>query len=364
MIALTLSATLFSLAASASITFIPTFLCTSSLEGDNQASYKLPANRQRERSRFPNIPKHRAEAAVQYTKVVTVPEAVDQCISGCSFYSVANFLQAVNHDKGKKIISPGALIAKQKLLKFSESLTDGTPYGTSIKGGGLEVHNLIDTLKYGVFLESDYPSSPMLDTTTLLDDLNRLLGLYISKYPNGKIPFETKKMAIHTATQIVQNAYGKFPKTPLYHFDNWPKDTQILSYGFYANFSAERKLYSFPSLQIAEKTASNSIETWEAIFNEIRRAIDRGQPLLMNYLNNNSYIDKETGIISLDNETDVEAKNVGHAVLITGYRLNKHGNVDMLKIQNSHANSPVLNMEISFLEEMIFNLTTIIFNKN
>lgn len=296
---------------------------------------------------FPDINQEAIDSMI-YTKEISGIRQKDQCSEGCSFNSVASYIEAfISFYRTGKLtskfeISANYMHAMFLFFQFRYALMDLDR--TISSGGGLE-WNLVEFLNQGFRLESDFRSVNTVDVESIRQRLNQRLKELKQTDPNALNIDQVAEGLF--AFQVLKKGFGTSPLGgDLYAGANFLKKAKIHSINYQENakmletVSGEGESSFVPLTRIALEALAEKT---------IIDTINQGLPLLLSYRHSRSYINPETGILSYD---PTITPDVGHAALIIGYKLGNDGKIKMLKIQNSHANAPVFHMTIESLSAL------------
>ncbi len=288
------------------------------------------------------------ENYITYNRSVNVPYQKDQCGSACSYNSVASYIETLdsyartgraNSATGLEV-SANYLMAEKLLDQFSMSLERRKR--TPTIAGGWIFQNLLRALREGVPLEKNYRSLTRVNTPLLIQKLNAKLQMLNEQFPTLLLPREVVHEATVYAQQLLANAFGRTNQSnpELYSLKHLKGD--ISFYDFEHNSLTSQE----PNAPVALKEVFDHSTLHRLVEFEIRKTIDQGLPVLFGYIHIDNHLNKETGLISMTGST--ESVGPGHAALIVGYKLDIFGRITMLKIQNSHANAPILHMDMDY----------------
>jgi hypothetical protein len=292
--------------------------------------------------------------SIIYTKEIKGLREKDQCSQGCSFNAVASYLEAFLSflETGKSDsdlnleISANYMHAIFMFWQFRWALLD---LDRKVMIGGSIEWGLIEFLNKGFLLEDSYKSLNTVDVDLIRNRLNHRLSQLRASDPHGeKINLEQESVF---AFKILREGFGTSPLGQPF-FDGMKlfreKSVNVINYGQKALMAESVsiggddlyvELESLPLRELAEST--------------IIKYVDMGLPLLLSYRHASSFLDPKTGIFL--NDTTFEPQD-GHAALIIGYRLDKDGKIDMVKIQNSHGNAQYFHMEIESMHALAHSI--------
>ena len=226
-----------------------------------------------------------AEEVVSYHRVVEVPFQKDQCASGCSYNSVASYLEAMDsrartgftNSASQPQISAAYIQTDQIIKRFKLAILrlKRVPL---INGGWINT-NLIEALREGVYLESDFPSHNRADTLALIAELNSMLEELNARYPGVQVPSHAAQKATSRAIDLVLSAFGKPSlQSSLYSLEHLKADTVFYSF----ENSTLKTQHPDRAVGITETIESAQLHSYAEA--EIRNTIDAGRPLLTSYI--------------------------------------------------------------------------------
>lgn len=293
---------------------------------------------------FPDINQEAIDSII-YTRQISGIRQKDQCSEGCSFNSVASYIEAyISFFRTGRLtsefeISANYMHAMFLFFQFRYALMDLDR--TILSGGGLE-WNLVEFLNQGLRLEADFKSINTTDVGSIRQRLNQRLKELKQADPNGLNIDQVAEGLF--AFQVLKKGFGASPLGgDLYAGANFLKRAKIHS----INYQENAKMFEIVSGEGESSFVPLTRIALEALAEKtIIDSINKGLPLLLSYRHSREYINPVTGVLAYD---PTITPDVGHAALIIGYKLGEDGKIKMLKIQNSHANAPVFHMTIESL---------------
>lgn len=287
---------------------------------------------------------------VVYTNEVKGIRQKDQCAQGCSFNAMASYIEAYLsfaqtghvYSRSSPEISANYMHAIFMFWQFRWALFD---LERSVMIGGSLEWSLLEFLSKGLYLEENFRSINTVDVESIRQKLNHRLLQIRAKDPFGSEIDPAKESAF--AFSILRDGFGHSALGQSFY-----EEANSLKNAVVHSISYEQKAVLAESVNVGGETSFQPMKPAQLknlAEQTIQQQIDRGLPLMLSYRHSSTFLNSSTGVFS-NNPSHVP--EIGHAALIVGYRLNANGKIDMLKIQNSHANAPFFHMTIKTFHEL------------
>lgn len=297
---------------------------------------------------------------------VTLPEKIDiknQCNLGtCHLYSWTAMLERdyVHENRKSLKLSAEYLSARHWLQKSFDAL-ESKKADVDIKLGSTSLSSRKAILAYGLIPESAWPVTREFNLAPLSGRIKEYVQNIVAEarwQKDREIDLERRKEIIAIAkkriTDVFENLLGPFPKdfvfegrryTPhSFASEKFPQLTEPVVVMRVNEDAAD------PTRNHKYKGSTSVTTSIEHVERTARELLDLGEPVYLSYHHNHSFVDRKTGIMSIEafhvpsgagplsreQRAHFSLDDGGHAVQLVGYDVNPQtGHVSKWKIQNS-----------------------------